>query len=940
MNLFAGIDPAGQGPAIQAAASAVAARLAPLRTPCSLCEARPDEDDYAWLRRWAEKLEPATACSWLTPVPDPQAHGMAFAERLRAIGCLLLFVADETARREAREGWLWSVVQECFRPETRRRGGLFAQGQPTRWHKEALEAAADWLGLRHVFGIEGTQNYYVTVYLQFGFTHGALAQLPYWLVGQSVSEAVHHLLETAQGARFPSASFQRLWCHLREFRRRNVTEDRLRRTIKDSPWVLPTWEDELVRQARAKPELADSSGASGQLAGARQFLDPPRLCWQPPADPRFTCALANLADLAAERYRIQVGSRTLATLLRRADETYDHPGAIELPLTRARYVVSLVDDPGPVVPSEGAPREGGIPTQAVDLWQPADDVNVYELPSGRRLPDAWRERLDGQRAYALVIADDLDVEPPPTAWHVAGGMRFVYLAPGWPADLKVTLEGEALWAPYVGRGQPPTGREPDWASGLAVYRVESGDIALGGSFCLALGGLPEGAEVAWVRVNGQAREFRQSGVTVVEGLIADAELAGAPVECTIGLRRGDERTRVRRSLQLDVVGAAAASEYGWDVLYANQEIQTAEAREQVWRVFLPLRRWQKEGCEPSLFEGATFTAHAPSTPRPLGALAGLGAALTVRQRPYNAREEVPLARCVTAPGVVSWVERAGRQAVCIQLRLEIEWSCDHQVAVWPVGGAPGLVPAGQVTRVSADRWQVEGVRAQPERLLLGVAYQGARLGCWWPDSLGEVWREPACDATCAAALIRWLQLPILDARHAAAFRTFAHAHPGETLAAWLLDRGLPAPLEFAPTGEAWLAAVREVFWEWQPDPVSADGLARGLSGPGEQHQLAILIRALRSDPLLLRRVLAAWSRGSLAGLAADGAGGLDCRAQALLDRAAAVMGVDQYFLRHVARRALQAHLVDGVDLDNLRAALGVAPFRDFLTLEILRAAIT
>jgi len=64
-----------------------------------------------------------------------------------------------------------------------------------------MEAAARKLHLRHVFGVEGTQNYYVSVYLQFGFTRNGLPRLPFWLAGQAQTEAIAYLLDAEQGSK-------------------------------------------------------------------------------------------------------------------------------------------------------------------------------------------------------------------------------------------------------------------------------------------------------------------------------------------------------------------------------------------------------------------------------------------------------------------------------------------------------------------------------------------------------------------------------------------------------------------------------------------------------------------------------------------------------------------------------------------------------------------
>ncbi|HUY36772.1 MAG TPA: helicase-related protein [Pirellulales bacterium] len=148
--------------------------------PFSLCEARLDEPTYHKLTCWMK---------------DRLTWPVITISRWKA-GALLLHFIAETARREAQEGHVWSSVCDKFAPEVRRR--LFAGGQPTSTLKELIKDAAKRLKLRHVFDRTDTQSWYLTTYLQFGFTEkGMHCHLPTWLVGQGISAAAQYLLSGA-----------------------------------------------------------------------------------------------------------------------------------------------------------------------------------------------------------------------------------------------------------------------------------------------------------------------------------------------------------------------------------------------------------------------------------------------------------------------------------------------------------------------------------------------------------------------------------------------------------------------------------------------------------------------------------------------------------------------------------------------------------------------
>jgi hypothetical protein len=242
-RLFSNIDPRGGDETIYAAVTAIVRRALALPMPRSLCEVGGNDADYRWLCTWAWNLTPQTAYKWLADSWPGMAKGT------NAGGSLLLLLAAEAARREAREGYVWSEVENKFQPVTQRL--LFVRGHPTLLYKEAIEAAARLLKLRHVFDLEGTQNYYVSIYLQFGFTQKGLVQLPFWLAGHAQTKAIQYLL----GSSFGSETFKKLWSALRDYRQTRITEKHLRQTLENNPWVLPEWADEIVLRAREKLEI-------------------------------------------------------------------------------------------------------------------------------------------------------------------------------------------------------------------------------------------------------------------------------------------------------------------------------------------------------------------------------------------------------------------------------------------------------------------------------------------------------------------------------------------------------------------------------------------------------------------------------------------------------------------------------------------------------------
>ena len=140
-------------------------------------------------------------------------------------------------------------MQKRFQSETHQRF-FDANGQPSTQLKGLLREAIEELNLRHVLDRKDTLPYYLSIYLQFGFTHkGMTCNLPAWLAGQHLTEAILHLRHPDKG----SKSFHQLWSALRNYRRDFVTKEQVRQVIRTSPWVLPSWEADPLAARKGEP---------------------------------------------------------------------------------------------------------------------------------------------------------------------------------------------------------------------------------------------------------------------------------------------------------------------------------------------------------------------------------------------------------------------------------------------------------------------------------------------------------------------------------------------------------------------------------------------------------------------------------------------------------------------------------------------------------------
>jgi hypothetical protein len=921
----------------------------------SLAELCPEGADYAWLNEWAGSLASQAARRWLCDPLTTLVFGQWRLTCRACLGCLLLMLASEAARREATEGGtLWPYVrrsrQGCprFGPDTEHE--LFQQGQPTELHKDALEDAARRLQLRHAFGMEDVQHYYASVSLQYGFSQrGLQRRLPDWLAGQGRTHAIERLL----AGPLYSASFSALWDHLTLYRRSNIKEQRLRQFLDSSPWILPTWIDDLVKRATDPASGGDGGGTTSDGEEALPFLDEPVLHWDGGAAPRFTCRLINLAllDLVEDCYDVILGGRRTARLFRQADENYtaSPAGELSLPVTSPSVAAALVA------------RGQVVASQELRLWNPEEDVTVYRLPGGRRLDCG--EAMSPQTSYALLAARDLSLTPPMEVWQQltpsAGTLRL--LPAGWSPETRLCAGEVEVWRPPVG------GRflaEPDWALRVRVHREGGGmTVALEEPFDVRID-TPAGVEVRFARWQGQPIDVRLAGGGTLAGPVSVSPAQAEPsVELVLGLRRDSESMTVRRPLVVLCRGGARLDDDGWKVLTGDDTLTVDQARLQ------PCRLWPPDPAarldEWAILEGNVWVGRPSRQPRPLGSLAGFGAELRVVRGPYNLRgDSLILAHQVIDAGSLRGVSlRPESRTVVLHLADPIELDDRHHIIWWGRNKThtelrPRPDPGYEGSEF--EQWVVDWPEEMDEPLAVALAYDGFRLGTWcqwnWADPLLDLVERTG--SRTLAGLIRWLALPVLERVSLPRVRELALEFPAEVLTAWLFDAA-PQGLRWGAPGSGWLPAVAEVFSGWRPRSEQLHSLLHAVASllPNtDQPALFLLLSLLQVDPLLMARVTRLLLKEPLPGsapLSLD----LLTRAVAQLDPSATdteiervrsvlpaeiapVMGVDSGFVsglvREIVRTFRQGQPLR--DFDAMNYAVGVAavePFRRLVGLHLL-----
>lgn len=968
MRVFQGLSTSNHETTLVNAMRAIVSNLNKLTAPRSLCEIHMDEEDYDWLCRWALQLVPGRVQRGLDGLYSRsialQVGGDNYTHA-EAIGSMFLLLASETGRREASEGSLWSAVRRQVPHSVERI--LFLQGQPREMLKDAMEVSARKLELRHVYGQDGTHEYYLSVYLQFGFTWKGLARLAHWLAGQGTSESVQHLTG-GRIASLRSASFLELWNGLRDFRKNNITEERTRALLAASPWILPDWTDELLKQARERLELgtAESGRTAAEEQAPPQFLSSPRLRWDLQSAPEFVCDIVNLADfgLTSDLYLIKSGSKVLARLLMNSSGGYViDPEDVIMPADQPERVATIVDHTGD---SPGS--------QVMMLWDPMEEVELFDLSTGKISNGSDDVQLVTGREYGLMVSDDLEIEPPDMPFHQVGGgdcAKRLYLVRGDVGrPVRVKMDGEEIWKSgerAIVRDRPI---EPSWASPVKIQFLPSNkiDLASPSRLRLSISGLDKETLVTHIRTAARPLDF----VTLEDGTCTSSEFdilsilspktTTPTLDVKIGLLHDDHRVTILRSLVPSVQGVLRMTAEGWQTVRPDEPMSAYDAKQYTYRILPP----RSDRTDLALMESSVFLRRLWTIPRPFETLGGYGASLAVRS-PYNwvhVDDLLTVSYEIHDPGVVDAAIAYRKGVIRLCLNQPLEPGELHDLVFWTPGIPPIVSSARQSVTQSdheSDIWDVTCPSSFVDKEgFVAISYDGARIGACWPAAPYRILGIDGASAHETAAMLRWMHAPIVSRAWFGTVRGFAARYPGHVLKAWLDEEELPYGLRHGTIGEQWRSAIRQTFSEWTPDIRSAVSVLRVLgegSGITNDHMVyQALWKLLRLNPVLMGRVLRTLNRepnmsrivqvmrlqiaelppGSTSRAIAD-------REEELLRQVSTQMGSDPGFLdRGIVHKVLNAvdySNLSTVDRNNAEVALNVAPFREYLGLKVLSALV-
>ncbi len=892
-------------------------------------------------------------------------------------GLRLLLAVICVARREATEGQIWPAVRAGLKLSESVADLLFhSNGQPRVEVKTLIEKTCRHFLLRHIFGQDGTQEWFGSIYLQFGFTQRGFAKmLPEWLMGYNQPNTIGRLLDDTE---LKSESFKKLWEALLSFRRGNAAEAVTRRIISESPWVLLEWADELLLAAKKKPHLSPAtyrSGSSEAGEAPRSFLSEPRLVvGNLLAEAQWQIELAGLAEWemtgASFCVRLRCGeSAAQEVFLRKQSDgslsnlahTFEFPLAS---VKESQVSASITDQQG---------RE--VAAQDIQLFDPDADIMAFS-ERGCYLDDGFVKR--GPRTNALcfvLVRADLNLIPQSAEWHRFEGMGYklhrLRFEAGQPLRV-LSDNGDELWSSIAGdrSAQPafPSRITPKCElsslDNASLYDPRTIEIVLrvsGISDAEILSAQWRSRQLCIEQPQPAAQlPWRISGIPKLEALLASRVLL------KLRIRLGEVVYRTEIEWKPSLVGifeqSRGRASCGEFFATRNNE-QLKRGRYTIMPKPLTVEQ-QERGLRWCLFEGERFVSELrEGSPQSLYDLGAYGQGLSIRLGQFN-REDKPtiLVGEVADKGLfhIYAVNPFIGKDYTFDAWGTPELSEEHTLHYGAIHERTTSEVAGERLVFANDKAMFAPFPAQLCDYLV-LAYAGVRLATWWrvpqdggswSSNLAEI--RDDVDARRAAFTIRWAKLPILSGHHDHQVKEFFRRFPHIILGEWLCgckERKDRRKIEGENT-EAWHDAVRAIIQGYQieHDELTTETkqkliqcLPRQLTDDVNAKTLDTFQAVGACDPVLMGRMICYWLTTDAAVQNRRNMGSMLLINQQPIQRLhdslkSLAPNIDDVFFERLfdcGIKAVTNPALDPLENNNLKSALTLAPFRQLLYRKII-----
>lgn len=427
----------------------------------SVAELRLSDNDLEWLRSWIGNLTPESTENWIKTVLLTKYEGNQFLNYRQMFGSILICIGAETCRRESREDSVWPTFRNILPKSHALHRELFLpNGQPTTLTKDIISDAVCVLNLRHAMDIEGTQQWFTTIKLQYGFTYkGARNRLAEWLVNLGQPHSIQYLCGDSDSSELCSKSFRTMWNALKQYRRGLIDKEKVLISLMSNPWIRSDWIDDLINEARGKISTLGTGEWSPQDSEVFEEVKEEEFCpitqialdWQPGTVPRIKFELEHTAIenetnmLEDTELDFYIDGKKLGRWLRQKDGSWSGNDIIFAEPEKNKEQPNLTPRVLSIQSGSG---------ETILEWDFADsglteEVLVFDLDK-ERIVKTGTEQLIQNRRYALICDRNCRIDGcTPTETFEKNGISKKVVRLPLPIDTNfyIAYEDFILWQP-------------------------------------------------------------------------------------------------------------------------------------------------------------------------------------------------------------------------------------------------------------------------------------------------------------------------------------------------------------------------------------------------------------------------------------------------------------------------------------------------------------
>lgn len=754
----------------------------------SIAELKLDQKDLQWLAEWFLYLRTDKSVLYRS--------GEMF-------GALLLCLGAELCRDQSNEDSVWPSIRNVLPGSHPFRGELFlSNGQPSQFGRRMIGDAVRSLNLRNALDIEGTQQYYLTIKLQFGFTfRGAKSRLAEWLVGLGPPHAVQYLNDDSDLKDMASDSFRGMWKTLRQFRQGSINEAEARQTLLKSPWVKHHWIADLLIEAQSRIETLGTDFWPGLREGphvgptAQEDICPIEsisLKWDQGSVPRMVfhvdqAAIENeVSGTNTSELDFFVDGNKMCRWLRQRDGSWDGNTSIDAQPARLHNQPNLH-------PKVLAVRSGS--GDVLFEWDFADsglsqEVLIFDLDKPRMV-NFGTERLDRNRHYAILCDKSCDIQsctPVETFERDNSPRQAFRLATPIEETISIVYEDFVLW-------QPVGAKEEDLPPFSITLRTpDSKSFSLNDQTEMIIEGFPDDVADAKLLIHKKTYMLSREGSNwrTTKNITLTPELAAMQRRVRVRFAFAGRRHTVEPRLSLNLLGAAMVRHKRTN---EGEVISLEPLKGDILNRSegtMYLRIWTPERTgHPSVLESEYLIGRLRNSKVRLRDIPGWGGELRVLEgdKVHSLAVHCHDKGCMRQflPAML------GSPAKMFLLSdknpnesgyVMYEWALDKQRAVLR------SLPREAILRKSNDRtWAID---CSSDLLALALTYKGVWLGAWWNLEKIATYIQRTNELHFKDySAMKWLHIPVLSLQLEPVFKKAVLKAPMQFINTWLGQSDLP-----------------------------------------------------------------------------------------------------------------------------------------------------